>query len=52
MRTLKDHVRKKQHRKINPHNKSYDKYYLINYLVSSYHSDTTNVAMVTLVGAR
>lgn len=32
--TLKDHMRKKQHRKINPKNKEFDKYYLINYLVS------------------
>ena len=31
--TLKDHMRKKQHKKINPKNKEYDKYYIINYLV-------------------
>jgi hypothetical protein len=31
--TLKDHMRKKQHKKINPKNKEFDKYYLINYLV-------------------
>ncbi|XP_028400631.1 zinc finger protein 277-like [Dendronephthya gigantea] len=30
--TLRDHMRKKQHRKINPKNKEFDKYYLINYL--------------------
>lgn len=30
--TLKEHMRKKLHRKINPKNKSYDKYYVINYL--------------------
>lgn len=30
--TLKEHMRKKQHRKINPLNKSYDRFYLINYL--------------------
>lgn len=29
---LKEHMRKKQHRKINPKNKSYDKFYMINYL--------------------
>lgn len=27
-------MRKKQHRKIDPHNKEYDKYYIINYLVT------------------
>ena len=31
--TLRDHMRKKQHRKVNPQNKAYDKFYLINYLV-------------------
>ncbi|XP_071961515.1 zinc finger protein 277-like [Antedon mediterranea] len=30
--TLKDHMRKKQHKKVNPKNKEYDKYYIINYL--------------------
>lgn len=29
---LKEHMRKKQHKKINPKNKSYDKFYMINYL--------------------
>lgn len=29
---LKEHMRKKQHKKVNPKNKSYDKYYVINYL--------------------
>ncbi|XP_046355898.2 zinc finger protein 277-like [Haliotis rufescens] len=29
--TLKEHMRKKQHRKINPKNKKYDKFYIINY---------------------
>ncbi|XP_041348670.1 zinc finger protein 277-like [Gigantopelta aegis] len=29
--TLKEHMRKKQHRKINPKNKAYDKFYVINY---------------------
>ena len=33
--TLRDHMRKKQHKKINPKNKEFDKYYLINYLVGS-----------------
>ena len=31
---LKDHMRKKQHKKINPKNKEYDRFYVINYLVS------------------
>ncbi|XP_075553413.1 zinc finger protein 277 isoform X3 [Dermacentor variabilis] len=29
--SLKEHMRKKQHKKINPHNRVYDKYYVINY---------------------
>ena len=29
---LKEHMRKKNHKKINPRNADYDKYYLINYL--------------------
>lgn len=29
---LKEHMRKKQHKQINPKNKEYDKFYLINYL--------------------
>ncbi|XP_037577358.1 zinc finger protein 277-like isoform X1 [Dermacentor silvarum] len=29
--TLKEHMRKKQHKKINPRNRAYDKYYVINY---------------------
>nr|XP_033814251.1 zinc finger protein 277 isoform X2 [Geotrypetes seraphini] len=30
--TLKDHMRKKQHRRINSKNREYDRYYVINYL--------------------
>ncbi|XP_013802710.2 zinc finger protein 277 isoform X2 [Apteryx mantelli] len=30
--TLKDHMRKKQHRRINAKNKEYDRFYIINYL--------------------
>jgi len=30
--TLKDHMRKKGHKRIDPRNKEYDKFYLINYL--------------------
>ncbi|XP_073253229.1 zinc finger protein 277-like [Porites lutea] len=30
--SLKDHMRKKQHKKINPKNKEYDRFYMINYL--------------------
>ncbi|ODM86973.1 putative zinc finger protein [Orchesella cincta] len=29
---LKEHMRKKQHRKINPHNSEYDRFYVVNYL--------------------
>lgn len=30
--TLKEHMRKKLHKRINPKNKVYDKYYIVNYL--------------------
>jgi len=30
--TLKEHMRKKQHKRINPENKAYDRFYVINYL--------------------
>lgn len=33
--TLKDHMRKKQHRRINGNNSEYDCFYIINYLVRS-----------------
>lgn len=29
---LKDHMRKKQHRRLNPNNKGFDRFYIINYL--------------------
>ncbi|CAL8082860.1 unnamed protein product [Orchesella dallaii] len=29
---LKEHMRKKQHRKISPHNSEYDRFYVVNYL--------------------
>ncbi len=29
---LKEHMRKKFHKSINPHNKAYDKFYINNYL--------------------
>uniref|UniRef100_A0A2C9LJ23 C2H2-type domain-containing protein n=1 Tax=Biomphalaria glabrata TaxID=6526 RepID=A0A2C9LJ23_BIOGL len=32
--SLREHMRKKQHRKINPKNKEYDKFYIINYMVN------------------
>lgn len=31
--TLKDHMRKKSHRRINANNQEYDRFYVINYLV-------------------
>lgn len=30
--TLKEHMRKKLHKRINPKNRTYDKFYVINYL--------------------
>jgi len=30
-------MRKKQHKKINPKNKEYDRFYIINYLVSEFY---------------
>lgn len=35
--TLKDHMRKKQHRRINARNNVYDRFYIINYLVHPYN---------------
>ncbi len=35
---LKEHMRKKAHKKINPHDKSYDLFYVVNYQVTKYHS--------------
>ncbi|XP_063989668.1 zinc finger protein 277 isoform X2 [Diachasmimorpha longicaudata] len=32
---LKEHMRKKLHKRINPHNKSYDRFYITNYLESN-----------------
>lgn len=29
---LKEHMRKKMHKTINPHNREYDRYYIVNYL--------------------
>jgi hypothetical protein len=29
---LKEHMRKKAHKKINPQNRAYDEFYLVNYL--------------------
>uniref|UniRef100_A0A8D2CPZ4 C2H2-type domain-containing protein n=1 Tax=Sciurus vulgaris TaxID=55149 RepID=A0A8D2CPZ4_SCIVU len=46
--TLKDHMRKKQHRRINPKNREYDRFYVINYLVRlsfrnlKFNCNTTN----------
>lgn len=37
--TLKDHMRKKQHRRINGRNHDYDRFYVINYLVRPYKCD-------------
>lgn len=31
---LMDHMRKRNHREVNPKNNYYDKFYIINYLVS------------------
>ena len=31
---LKEHMRKKMHKKLNPKNKSWDRFYLVNYLES------------------
>lgn len=31
---MKEHMRKKQHKSINPNNKEFDKFYIINYLVN------------------
>lgn len=31
---MKEHMRKKQHKSINPNNREFDKFYIINYLVN------------------
>ena len=31
---LRDHMRKRRHRRVNPKNRAYDRFYVINYLVS------------------
>lgn len=33
--TLRDHMRKKSHRRVNAANREYDRFYVINYLVSA-----------------
>lgn len=33
--TLRDHMRKKSHRRINASNREYDRFYVINYLVNA-----------------
>lgn len=33
--TLRDHMRKKSHRRINANNREYDRFYVINYLVKT-----------------
>ncbi|CAN7989123.1 unnamed protein product, partial [Ixodes hexagonus] len=35
--TLKEHMRKKQHKHINPKNSAYDKYYVVNYAFGASH---------------
>lgn len=35
--TLKEHMRKKGHKKINPENKSYDRFYMVNYKLKDEH---------------
>lgn len=38
--TLKEHMRKKGHKRINPENKAYDKYFLINYKLDKWEPKT------------
>ncbi|XP_042372250.1 zinc finger protein 277-like [Plectropomus leopardus] len=40
--TLKDHMRKKTHRRINANNREYDRFYVINYLVKPQNYKTYN----------
>ena len=39
-------MRKKQHKKINPKNKEYDRFYIINYLVSEF-SEVISILNIT-----
>lgn len=40
--TLKEHMRKKNHKQVNPKNKEYDKFYLVNYNYFQKQKDTKN----------
>lgn len=40
--TLKEHMRKKGHKRINPDNKKYDKYYLVNYKLDQIEENVVN----------
>ena len=40
-------MRKKQHKKINPKNKEYDRFYIINYLVSEF-SEVVSIFNINL----
>ena len=39
---LKEHMRKKNHKRINPRNTAYDKFYIINYLVGVFGDSPYN----------
>ena len=41
-------MRKKQHKKINPKNKEYDRFYIINYLVSEF-SEVISIFNINLL---
>lgn len=45
--TLMDHMRKRNHREVNPKNNYYDKFYIINYLVC--FSSISNVSKYILI---
>lgn len=46
---LKEHMRKKGHKRINPANKSYDQYFLINYFKEQERNKATNIERDPLI---
>ena len=47
---LKEHMRKKLHKRINPNNKEYDKYYIQNYSISpSKNIDRTVIFLLKML---
>lgn len=46
--TLKEHMRKKLHKKLNPNNKEYDQFYLVNYIVGGLCMQVQNQCVLSV----